>query len=474
MPPHRISLGHPRVIALLVAGALFMEMLDGTVISTALPQMAQSFRVSPVDLNLGMTAYLLTLAVFIPVSGWISDRAGARTVFGAAIALFTFASVLCGFSHGLWTFTAARVLQGIGGSMMVPVGRLVVLRNTEKKDLLGAIGTIVWPGLVAPVLGPPLGGIITTYFSWPWIFFLNVPFGVIALFLTVIFIPNDRSGEKRPLDFIGFVLSGVASVSIVYALELFGGRPDSISLPSLYLGGGIVVGAWGIWHLRRHPTPLLDFTAMRIQTFAVSIWGGSLFRIAIGSAPFLLPLMFQVAFGMDAVTSGFLVLAVFAGNLAMKAVTTPILRRFGFRRVLLVNGLLNAASLFACGWLMPATPKAIIVVILFIGGLCRSMQFTSLNTIAFADVPQAQMTGANTLASMIMQLTMGLGVTIAAVALQASTWLRGVPGGLPGITDFHLAFFLAATLTLLGILDSLGLPADAGTSVSGHRPPRSS
>jgi EmrB/QacA subfamily drug resistance transporter len=451
-----------------VAGAFFMEMLDGTVIATALPQMAHSFGVPPVDLNIGMTAYLLTLAVFIPISGWIADRVGTRTVFGSAIGLFTIASVLCGLSTGLGFFTLARILQGIGGAMMVPVGRLVVLRSTAKKDLMGAIATIVWPGLVAPVLGPPLGGFITTYFSWPWIFFLNLPLGVLGLIFTAWLIPNHRGEEKRLLDFIGFLLSGLACVLLVYGLDLMGRQQGAGTLAVWIMGAGFLIGCGGIWHLRRHPTPLLDFSALRVQTYAVSIWGGSVFRIAIGTAPFLLPLMFQIGFGMDAFTAGLLVLPVFAGNLVMKAWTTSTLRRFGFRRVLLVNGLFTALSLFACGLLWPETSKIIVVAVLFFGGLCRSMQFTSFSTIAFADVPQEQMNGANTLFSTIMQLTMGLGVAVGAVALHASAWMRHVLGRPPDVTDFHIAFFLMAALALIGVLDSFALPPDAGKIVSGH------
>ena len=320
-----------RLVALLVAGAFFMENLDGTVIATALPQMAQSFHSSPVDLNMGMTAYLLTLAVFIPVSGWVADRLGPRTVFSSAIAVFTFASVLCGFSNTLWQFTAARILQGLGGAMMVPVGRLVVLRVTEKKDLMLAMAYIIWPGLVAPVIGPPAGGFITTYSSWRWIFFLNVPLGLIGITLAMLWIKNERDSEVRPFDWLGFTLAGTACTSFMYSLELLGRQKEQWSEVSLFLGYSVVAGWLAVRHMSKSRHPLIDFACLREKTFAISIWGGSLFRIAINASPFLLPLMFQVPFGMTAFQSGLLILAMFAGNLTMKSVTTPVLRKFGFK-----------------------------------------------------------------------------------------------------------------------------------------------
>jgi EmrB/QacA subfamily drug resistance transporter len=463
------STSSPVLIALLVAGAFFMENLDGTVIATALPQMAISFGVHPVDLNLGMSAYLLTLAVFIPVSGWVADRFGARTVFTGAIAVFTLASVLCGFSVGLWSFTAARVLQGIGGAMMVPVGRLVVLRSTEKKDLMRSIAYITWPGLAAPVLGPPVGGFITDYASWHWIFFLNVPLGLLGIIFSLMLIPNARPDEKRPFDTVGFVLSGMACVAIMLGLDLVGQQGTNWTAAGLLMASGVGLGALGVRHMRRHSHPLLSLAALRIQTYAVSTWGGSLFRISISMVPFLLPLMFQVGFGMSAFASGLLVLAVFAGNLGMKPATSPVLRRFGFKRVLLGNGLIAAASLAACGLLEPETPKALVIVILFIGGLARSMQFTAIATLSFADVPQAQMSSANSLGSVVQQLTMGMGIAAGALALRAGAVIRGESAAKLTVPDFHIAFFLAALVGVLALVDVVRLPADAGAVVSDHR-----
>ena len=463
-----LSVRHSSLIPLLVAGAFFMENLDGTVIATALPQMARSFHVGPVSLNVGMTAYMLTLAVFIPISGWVADRFGARTVFGGAIAVFTISSIFCGLSNGLEEFVVARVIQGIGGAMMVPVGRLVVLRSTEKQHLLRATSFITWPGLVAPVLGPPVGGFITTYASWRWIFFLNVPLGLIGIVLSALWIGNAREDEHRPFDWTGFVSSAVACSTLMYGLESVGQQPTPWFTIVLLLTVSLLTGSLMVWHSGRHATPLISLASLKIQTFAITIRGGSLFRITISVIPFLLPLLFQIGFGLSAFKSGVLVLAVFAGNLGMKTVTTPVIRRFGFRRVLIGNGLLTAISLFACAFLSPALPTPVIVAILFFGGLCRSMQFTSLNTLGFADIPPAQMSAATTFAIMVQQMTMGMGVAVGAIALRIAALLRHGSASNPTIPDFHLAFVLVGLIALVSVLDFLKLDAAAGAVVSGH------
>ncbi len=459
-----------RLLTLLVAGTFFMEMLDGTVIVTALPTMALSFHVAAVDLNVAMTAYLLTLGVFIPVSGWIAERYGPRTVFSAAIVLFTIASLLCGLAPTLPAFIAARILQGVGGALMVPVGRLIVLRVTPRAGLMRANQTIVWPGLIAPVLGPPLGGLITAYLSWPWIFYLNLPLGALAFALAMRLVPAGRQQEPRPLDWRGAILCGGACTALAYGLDIVGKEGASSGAGAAMMLAGLALGAVCVRHLARHRDPLIDLSVMRHRTFGFNIVSGSLCRAAIGTAPFLLPLMFQVGMGFGAVRSGFLVLSVFAGNLAMKAGAIQVLRRFGFRSVLLINGMLSAASLALCALLAPDTPVVLVVLLLFASGLFRSMQFTSLSTIAFADVPQAMMSGANALTSTVMQLTLGMGVAIGAALLNASAWLRGGVPSAPELWDFRIAFVAAGALALLGTLGALRLPREAGAEVSGHRP----
>ena len=455
------------LIALLVAGAFFMENLDGTVIATALPQMAESFGARPVDLNIGMSAYLLTLGIFIPISGWISDRFGARLVFTTAVVIFTLASVLCGFANGIGSFVAMRILQGIGGAMMVPVGRLLVLNNTPKDKLISAIATITWPALVAPVLGPPLGGFITDHASWRWIFFLNLPLGILAFIFALMLIPETKSAARPPFDWIGFVISGFGLASLMYGLELIG-HPDPIWLEAwAYVIVGFVLLAIAIVHFRRSEHPLIDLSGMKLPTFAVTIWGGSLFRTAIGAVPFLLPLMFQVGFGLSAFHAGMLTLVVFAGNLAMKPGTTLILRRFGFKPVLIVNGILNATFIAACALFSPDTPIWFIVPVLFVGGMCRSMHFTALNTIAFADIPPKQMTGANTLFSTAFQLTMGMGIAVGAIGIRIGQVISA-PLGLSGITaiEFRLAFVMLGIIAILAVFDCLALNPKAGDNVS--------
>jgi len=456
------------LVALLVAGAFFMENLDGTVIATALPQMAQSFRTNPVDLNMGMTAYMLTLAVFIPVSGWIADRLGARTVFATAIGLFTFASILCGISNGLWEFTAARILQGMGGAMMVPVGRLVVLRITEKKDLMRSIAYITWPGLAAPVIGPPVGGFITTYSSWRWIFYLNVPLGIIGIILAIWWITNEP-GKTGRFDWLGFVLAGTACTSFMYSLELMGQQTVRWSLTGSFLAYSLVAGTLAVNHMRRTDHPLMDFKCLKVRTFSIVIWGGSLFRIAIAVSPFLLPLMFQLAFGMTAFESGLLVLALFAGNLGMKTVTTPILRRFGFRSVLVANGLISALLIFSFSLIARDTPKFVIVALLFAHGLSRSMQFTSINTLAFVDIPKSAMSSASSFFAVAQQMSLGMGVAVGAVTLRIAIWIHGGITSAPAATDFHLAFILVSIIAFLAVVDCFGLEPHAGAEVSGRK-----
>ncbi|WP_346793649.1 MFS transporter [Klebsiella pneumoniae] len=453
--------------ALLVAGAFFMEFLDGTVIATALPDMARDFGVTAVELNIGISAYLITLAVLIPASGWIADRFGARAIFTLALAIFTLASVFCGLSTEVHIFVAMRILQGVGGALMVPVGRLAVLRTTPKHQLIKAIATLTWPALVAPIIGPPLGGFITRYASWHWIFFINVPLGLAAIILSLRIIPDIRETERRSFDLSGFITTSVAMVSLVTAMERLGDRQPQIwpTLALAALGFGCLL--YSIRHFRRAVAPMVRLDALQVPTFRVTMYGGSLFRASISAVPFLLPLLFQVGFGMDPFHSGLLVLAVFVGNLTIKPATTPLIRWLGFRRLLLINGALNVCSLLACALLAPQTPVWAIMLILYLGGVFRSIQFTGVSTLAFADVPAAQMSDANTLFSTASQLAVGLGITLGAIGIrlgeQVGDWLHLTE--LPGIS-FRLSFVFIALICLVGMIDSLHLAKTAGSSVS--------
>jgi EmrB/QacA subfamily drug resistance transporter len=426
--------------------------------------MARTFGVAAVDVNIGMSAYMLAVAVFIPISGWLADRFGSRLVFSSAIVLFSVSSLMCGLSESLETFVAARVLQGISGAMMVPVGRLAVLRTTEKKDLVRAISFITWPGLVAPVLGPPVGGFIVTHASWPWIFYLNLPLGVLALIATLVLIPKQDDVSSRTFDFSGFLLVGVASAALLYGVEMLGQSRANLLQGLSLSGAGVILGVFAWRHMRRHAQPLLALGVVGVRTFSVCLWGGSIFRIAISTLPFLLPLMFQLAFGLSAFDAGLLVLAVFAGNLAMKPFTTMVMRRWGFRPVLMINGILGVLAIAACALLEEHMSWALILFILFVGGLSRSMQFTVFNTLAFAEIPKAQMSDASTLFSMFFQLSMAMGVAIGALLLRLAMNIHGNTEQ-ADTADFQLTFLLVAVIAGVALLDNRRLPPQAGESV---------
>ena len=454
----------PRVkswVPFVVAATFFMENLDATIITAVLPQMAESFGVAPARLSVGISAYLLALAVFIPISGWMADRYGPRRVFVSAIVVFTFASLLCGLCQTLAQFTVARLLQGLGGAMMVPVGRLVVLRQTEKKDLMGAIAILTWPGLAAPIVGPPVGALITEYLSWHWIFFINIPLGIIALIVALKLIHGAGHGP-RPLDVPGFIASGVGFSSLMFGLELASQSPLDVPLTVGALVVGVVALAWSVRHMLRAAHPLIDLSVLRVPTFALTARGGTLFRIAIASAPFLAPLLLQLGFGFSSVTTGWMLLALFAGNLAMKPGTSWAMKTFGFRGVLLGNGVLVLLGFAALAIITRETPLALIAIILFIGGLTRSMQFTALNTIGFADVTPNQMSGASTLFSVMQQMATGMGIAFGAVALRLGAMVNGNNSGNPSAADFRVAFICIVAICVLALLDCSRLSKDAG------------
>lgn len=460
-----------RMLPYIVAATFFMEYLDTTIIATALPQMAQSFGVGPNELSLGMTAYMLTLAVFIPISGWVADRLGSRTVFATAIAIFTFASILCGYSGSVLEFTAARVLQGIGGAMMVPVGRMIVVRSTDKARLMKAIATITWPAIVAPVVGPSIGGFITTYASWHWIFLMNVPFGVVAFAAVMMVVKNEHGAHKRPLDLLGFFLSGAALTSLLYGTEIASHMEANIKVALGFIVGGIVLG-WVAWrHMQRIDHPLLDFSNLKIPTYSVTVITGSLTRIGIDAVPYLMPLMFQIGFGLSAFQSGLLLLATALGNLGMKAFTTRILQRFGFRRVAVTNSAIAGCMIIACGLLAPDTPLLMTLAVIFCYGLSRSMQFTTLATLAYADISDARKSSASTLWSVAQQMTIGMGIAFGALALRVASYLRGeeIDAATMHFTlgDFQWAFLMAGVVTLISVQGYRGLARDAGDNIGG-------
>ncbi len=457
-----------KIVALVVAVSFFMQILDGTIVTTSLPQMAASFGVQPVAMSIGITVYMLTTAAFIPLSGWLGDRFGARRVFLTSIAVFTVASLFCGLSGSLTEFVIARAVQGVGSALMTPVGRIIVLKNARKSELVQAIALITWPALTAPVVGPVLGSFITTYASWHWNFLINIPIGMIGIALVLRFVPEQREERVGPLDTKGFFLSAAGLTLLLAGLELSVKWEGGLLPLIVLLGAGIVFSVMATRHFRRVDNPLLDLAAFRVQTFSMTtLSAGTACRTAINATPFLLPLLFQLGFGLSSIAAGTYLLVYFLGNLGMKTVTTPLLRLFGFRNVLFFNGVIAAGSIIGCGFLTPDTPEVVISALLLVAGLSRSMEFTALNTLSFADIGPSQRSSASTLSSMLQQISMLLGVAVAAAVLNTSSGLRGAAG--PALGDFRWAFFVVGMIGFLSCLRFLQLSADAGAEVSHHR-----
>jgi len=456
-----------RVTAVIVASALFMQNLDSTVIATALPTMAKAFGYDPVRMNVALTSYLLSLAVFIPASGWVADRYGARNVFRAAIVVFTVGSVLCGLSNGLVFLVGARVLQGIGGAMMVPVGRLLLLRTVAKQELVAAMAWLTMPALIGPVLGPPIGGLIVTYFNWRWIFNINIPVGILG-FLLVTFLIEDIAEPARPrFDGWGLLLSGLSLSGLMFGLETLGRGVLPSEIVAAMIVVGLVAGAGYALHARRHPAPLLDFSLMRLPCFGVAFTAMMLFRIGIGAIPFLLPMMLQVGFGKAAVESGLITFASSAGALVMKPATQHALRLFGFRDTLIWNGAASAVMLALCAAFRPTWPAAAIYAALLGGGFLRSLQFTAYNTLAYGDVPRARMSAATSLYTTGQQLAATIGVSVGAASLELARALSH--HSTPQASDFSVAFLVVASLTALAAPIALFMPRDAGDDLTGRK-----
>jgi EmrB/QacA subfamily drug resistance transporter len=463
------SLSRHNIVLGIVAAALFMQNLDSTVITTALPQMAVSFGTTPIHLSIGITAYMLSLAVFIPVSGWVADRFGSRTIFSAAIAVFTLGSILCGICNGVTEFALSRVFQGIGGAMMVPVGRLVLFRAVGKAGLVQALSYLTMSAMIGPVLGPPVGGFITTYASWRWIFFLNVPFGIVGVILVWIFLENYREETGPSFDWIGFVATGVAIASLVLDCDLVVQPETSLALILGLFAVSLAAGAFAAWYMLRRAEPIVDLTLFRIPSFFTGVAVGALFRIGAGGVSYLMAILLQVNMGMTAFASGVITIAAAMSSLTMKMAIPPILRRWGFRAVLLGNGFVSAAAIAACALVGLSTPGSVVFLILLIGGFFRSLQFTALTTLSYADIPHHRTSAATSFSSMMMQVMNGMGVAVAAVLVHATQLVRGEPSASVAVIDFRIVFVLMALVALAGCAFYARLPADAGAEVSGHR-----
>jgi EmrB/QacA subfamily drug resistance transporter len=458
-----------RGLALLVAGRFFMEILDGTVIAPAAPHIAADLGVSPVDINVAITAYVLTLAVLIPVSGWLADRFGARRVFLTAVAVFTLASVGCAAAVDLPMLAATRVLQGVGGAMMVPVGRLVVLRTTAKAQLVQAIAYLTWPALIAPVLAPAIGGTLSTYASWRWIFLINVPLGVAAFVLARKLVPDIRAERPVALDRRGFALTAVGVAALVIGLESLGSATPRPVTAVVALGIAAAALVAAVFSLLRAANPLLDLRILKIDTYRVTAAGGTIFRAIISAIPFLLALFFQLGLGWSAAQAGLVVIALFLGNVAIKPTTTPLMRRFGIRTVMLAAIVASAACLVGMAFITAATPLVLLLSLLVVSGVFRSVGFTTYNSVAFADVEAARMTHATTLNSTLQELGAGVGVAVGALLVRLGAPVSHAIGlGSGADQPFRVAFVLLAVLLLVPLIEGLLLDATAGNAVTGR------
>jgi len=460
MPPIRVT-------PLILAVALFMEQMDSTVIATSLPAIASDIGTEPIALKLALTAYFVALAIFIPISGWMADRFGAKTIFRAAILVFMLGSLACSFSYSLETFVLSRFFQGMGSSMMTPVGRLLLVRSTPRNELVNAMAWLTVPALLGPLSGPLIGGFLTTYLSWHWIFWINIPIGIAGIVLAGIFLKVPDAVHPRPVDVVGFFLAAMAFAGMVFGLSV-------VSLPALplvygylTLAIGALSGVFYLLHARRTPFPLLDPSLFRrYGLFRSSVTGGSLFRIGVGAVPFLLPLMLQLGFGLSPFQSGAITFISAIGAIMSKFIAERVYGRFGFPRVLGVASLGGGLLIAAHGLFMPDTPVPVIMAVLLVGGILRSVFFTGSNAIGYADVPDEEASQATAIVAVGQQLSIAFGVAVAGGVLELSTRLHG---GALTLQDFHIAFFVVGGLSALTAFIYFRLPADAGSNVSGHR-----
>jgi EmrB/QacA subfamily drug resistance transporter len=458
------SLQSRTLVPLIVACALLMQNLDSTAINTALPAMAEALHEPIIRLHLAITSYMLALAAFLPISGWVADKYGARRIFRLAIAIFSIASALCGLSHGFNELILSRVLQGLGGAMMVPVGRLILVRSVSKAELVGAMALMGMPALIGPISGPLLGGFITTYWSWRWIFWINVPIGVLGIALVTIFIENVRETDVKKFDFIGFVLSSFGLAGALYGLDatITQNRPDALGIGIMIVG--LAFCFIYVAHANRSDNPILDLTLFKLRTFRVSVTGGSVFRIGVGAVPFLLPLLMQEGFGYTPFQSGLVTFVSAAGSFGMRAIARRVLKAFGFKSVLIWNTLTSCALIVACAWFRPDTPKLVMMAVIFFGGVFRSLQFTSISAIAFAEVDTPLMSHATSFSQMAQRLSQSVGVAMSAFILH----YMSVDGKVT-VTAFSYAFVIVGILSATSFISFLGLDPDAGAALAGRK-----
>jgi EmrB/QacA subfamily drug resistance transporter len=442
-----------------------MEQLDSTIVTTAIPDMAASLRVPPLQMNLAITSYILSLAVFIPVSGWIADRFGARRVFAAALLILTKASAFCGAVESLPELIVTRVVQGFGGAMMTPVGRLILLRSFPRAELVTAMTYMSVPAIIGPTIGPLLGGVLTTYANWRWIFYVNVPIGAVGILLALRYVQDVRLDHPPRFDLAGFLMCGAGLSMLQFALENLG---HPVVPPPFVVGFGVVAVSLllAYWvYAGRHTDPALDLSLFSIRSFRVSTMAGGLSRVGVNAVPFMLPLLFQIGFGLSPVQSGSLTFVVSLGAMAVRPLTLRLLRVVGFRGLLTGNGVICAGVIALFALTTGQTPRWLILLHVAAFGVVRSVQFMTTNALTYADTPASKLSNSTSLGGVIQQLTVSFGVSIAATLLAV---IAG-PGHLPSVANFHLAFLLVALITLVATPGFLLLTKADGAHVSRYR-----
>lgn len=454
------------LVPAIIGSALLMQTLNATVITNAIPAMAEDFGVAPLRLNVAITVYMLAAAIFLPLSGWLADRFGARRIFLMSIALYAVGSLACGFANGFWGLIAARFVQGMAGAALMPVGRLVLLRTTPKRELVGAMSIVTMPALLGPVFGPLLGGAIVTFAEWRWVFFMNLPIAAAGLVLVSRFVPEVREQGAPRVDVPGILLTGLGLAALIFGFENLGRQELAPAAVVGLFGLGLASLATYGWHARRTPHAVVDLSIFRKPTFSASVIGGGFMRVAMGANPFLLAMLLQVAFGMTAFAAGTMTFVSAVGALAMKTAAPPILRRFGFRTVLLVNAVVVGVSFMAYALFRPDWPTWAIMLVLGIGGFFRSLQFTSLNGMAFADIDQDQMSRAATTSSMVQQLVQSIGIGLSATLLHLLMVVQGETRLTVEVVS--PAFIIAGLVTMISMFWFARLPADAGDEMNGR------
>ncbi len=454
-----------RIVPLVLAVSLFMENMDSTVIATSLAEIASDISAEPVALKLALTAYLVALAIFIPISSWMADRFGARNVFRVAMVVFMVGSVCCAMSNSLFTFVLSRFLQGMGGAMMTPVARLVLVRVTPRNQLVDAMAWLSIPGLIGPIVGPPIGGFITTYLSWHWIFLINVPIGLAGIVLVSLVLPDWHRNAPRRMDFTGFFLAGTAFAGWVFGISVVTLPALPVSVGLITLAAGTVSAAAYLWHFRRAQYPLLDLRLFRLPMFRATMIGGTFFRLGTGAMPFLFPLMLQIAFGLNAFQTGTITFASAIGAFTAKFAAEKVLQLIGFRTALIFATSGTILGVICMGLYTPDTPVWLMMSLLVVTGFVQSIFWTATNAFYFADVDDKDAGQANVLSQVGVQLSLAFGVALGGGALEL---FRLTHGGPSRLLDFHFSFYVIALIGIVSTVTFARLPKNAGANLSGH------